>query len=272
MNDQKRNEVWDFINDYCENVELSFKDRWAQIKPDLYDKHIHETIGGLLARQCTLAIELANSPLTWNGNIAPLVLRCMTDAYITFAWILENIEDRTKKYIDYGLGQEKLFIEHLEEAIQEETDHLIKERMKIMVKYKKNWLNGQLAEWATDVNVGSWSGISTRDMAKAIGKESIYKFAYSPFSGAAHNMWQHVGVYNVEPCRNPLHNRHVVPTIKKAPNDPEFLYLASKYLSQTFDLFDEKMGVSIQRELPIDFFANHSFFNYAEQEINEEGS
>ena len=74
--------------------------------PRSIDKHVHEAIGGLLARQATLAIELARSPMMWIGNVAPLILRCMTDAYITLAWILDDRGDRAKKYTEYGLGQE----------------------------------------------------------------------------------------------------------------------------------------------------------------------
>ena len=89
--------IWEFIDGFCVNVTASFDERWSKITPDLFEKNIHEAIGGLLARQATLAIELARSPMIWNGNVAPLILRCMTDAYITFSWILEDIDDRTKK-------------------------------------------------------------------------------------------------------------------------------------------------------------------------------
>ena len=243
------NSLREFISGFCDNVTQSFNERWSKITSDLFDKHVHEAIGGLLARQATLAIELAKSPMMWNGNAAPLILRCMTDAYITLAWILEDPIDRAKKYIEYGLGQEKLFIE-----------------------YRKAWLNSQLAEWATDVNVGSWSGMSTREMAKAIGRESIYKFAYVPFSGPTHNMWQHVGVYNVQPCTNPLHNGHLVPTIRAAPNDPEFLYLAAKYVSQSFEIFDEKLGVHVERVLPIKYFLEHPFSNEPSEQSEERDS
>jgi hypothetical protein len=272
MVSRENNPLWEFIDGFCDNVLGGFNERWSKIRPDLFDKHIHEAMGGLLARQATLAIELARAPAIWNGNIAPLILRCMTDAHITFAWIFGNIEERSKTYIEYGLGQEKLFIEYLEEAIRENSDRDYAERLNAMVKPRKAWLNAQLAEWATDVNVGSWSGMSTRDMAKTADCESIYRFAYVPFSGAAHNMWQHVGVYNVERCRNPLHNGHLVPRIREMPSDPEFLYLAAKYVSETYELFDDKLNVSIERELPIDYFLNHPFFNAKAKHGKEDGS
>jgi len=250
-----------FIQSYTENVRAGFEDRWKQVKPEIYQKHIHEAIGGLLSRQATLAIEMAMAPSVWNGHVAPLFLRCMIDAYITLAWILDNPTQRSEKYIHYGLGQEKLYIEYLEESHREEPDSYDADAIKKMIEMRKSWLNSQLAEWATEVNVGSWSGISTREMAKEIGRESIYKHAYVPFSGPVHNMWQHVGIYNVVPCQNPLHKWHVVPRLRRAPFHPDFLYRSAKYVSLTYEIFDKKMGIKSSVALPEDFFLDHPLFS-----------
>ena len=251
----------DFISQYVKIVHSGFEKRWSQVKPEIYQKHVHECIGALLSRQATLTIEMAKSPSTWNGHVAPLFLRCMVDAYITFAWIMESRIDRSEKYINYGLGQEKLYIEYMEEALREDPESYDDESIREMIETRKTWLNSQLAEWATEVNVGSWSGISTRDMAKEIGRESIYKYAYVPFSGPAHNMWQHIGIYNVEPCKNPLHKWHVVPKIRHADIHPDFMYRSAKYISMTFELFDEKMDITCDVPLPDDFFSEHPLFS-----------
>lgn len=248
-----------FIEDFCQNVEQHFSQRMDLSKPDLYDKHILEVAGGLLARQCTLAIQLAKSPSIWNGHAAPLFLRCMTDGYITLGWILEDPQARATMYVKYGLGQEKLFVEYLEEGIRSETDPRQIQYLQQMIDVRKNWLNGQWAIWATDVNVGAWSGINTREMAQAIGKESIYKFAYVPFSGVAHNMWQHIGLYNVVPCTNPLHHGHLIPSIRKVPIDIDYLRLAAKYVTQTLELFDQKRGTVVNLPLPLDYLLDHSY-------------
>ena len=250
----------DFVEKYIQNVRAGFDGRWSQIKPEIYRKHVHECIGGLLSRQATLTIEMAKAPSTWNGHAAPLFLRCMVDAHITLAWILDDPTDRSEKYVHYGLGQEKLYVEYLEEALEEDPDSFDANRMREVIKLRRSWLNGQLADWATEVNVGSWSGISTRDMAKEIGRESLYRHAYVPFSGPVHNMWQHIGIYNVEPCRNPLHKWHVVPSIRRAPVHPDFMYRSSKYISQTYELFDKKMSTTCSTPLPEDFLLNHRLF------------
>jgi hypothetical protein len=256
----------EFIQGYEEIVTQGFDARLSQVTQEIYDKSISETVGALMSRQATLSIQMASAPAIWNGHAAPLFLRCMVEAYITFAWILADPNERSRKYIAYGLGQEKLIIAFLEEALSEESDAYDHESIKQMIEIRKGWLNSQLADWAAEVNVGSWSGMTAREMAKEIGRESIYKHAYVPFSGAAHNMWQHVGIYNVEPCTNPMHKWHVVPKIRRAPTDPDFMYRSAKYLSMTYVLFDEKMGIKCDIPLPEQYFIDHELFSDSDRD------
>ena len=215
-----------------------------------------------MSRQVILTTEMAFAPSTWNSHIAPLFLRCMVEAYITMAWILEDPKSRSKQYVEYGIGQEKLYIEFLEESISKCTDPSDLDMLERTIQGKKSWLNSQLAEWATEVNVGSWSGMSAREMAKEIGRESTYKYAYVPLSGAVHNMWQHVGMHNVRPCTNPLHKGHLVPIVRYNPfMEADYMRLSSKYMTMTFVLFDEKMGIKCNIQLPEDFFFEHELFS-----------
>ncbi len=259
-----------FVESYTDVVNLGFEQRIAQAKPDLQTKYVHECLWGLLARQATLSIELARAPSIWNGHVAPLFLRCMIDAYITMAWIFESPIDRSEKYVKYGLGQEKLYLEHLEQSLHEETDPENTESLNEIINLRRKWLTSQLAEWATEINLGSWSGHSAREMAIAIKRESLYHYAYVPFSGPVHNMWQHVGIYNVRQCENAMHKFHLIPTIKKASWEPDFMYRSSKYLSQSYELFDLKLNISCDIELPDDFFLRHELFSsFSEEENNK---
>lgn len=255
MNDKSKrhSKLEETVDKFCNLVLDGFSDRWRQVTPRIYDQCTYPVIGGLLSRQATLAMELARSPAIWNGHTAPLILRCMTDCYITFAWILENPEIRANKYVDYGLGQLKLHIAHLKEDLATadgDADPLLLK----MIDIREKWLNSQSADYFTDVNVGSWSEISTRDMAKEIDRESLYKFAYVPFSSAVHNMWHHVGAYNTKQCNNPLHKYHLVPCINDAHLDMDYLYRAAKYVSQTYELFDKKLEIESDVDLPITIF------------------
>ena len=66
-------------------------ERLSAWKTDLSREEEHAVLGALLARQVTLASELALSPSFWNGHVAPLLLRAMADVYIT----RKHSEDKT---------------------------------------------------------------------------------------------------------------------------------------------------------------------------------
>jgi hypothetical protein len=244
----------ELIEGYSANVADGFHSRWNSCAPEIYDNEISEAVGGLAARQSNLAIEMARNPGIWNVHIAPLVLRCMIDAHITLAWILVSPKDRSRDYIRYGLGQEKLFLEYLKNEADGIPEGEFDGGMSEVINEREAWMNSQLLEWAIEVNVGSWSGTSVRDMASESGCESLYKFVYVPFSGAVHNMWQHVGVNNMVTCLNPMHKFHRIPLIWSGEIDADYLYRSSKYVSRTFQLLDQKLGSSSEVQLPVDYF------------------
>lgn len=243
------NDVMEVMKSYCDVVEAGLNERWDKLPVEIYESETYEAIGGLMARQATLSIELALSPSIWTGHIAPLILRCMTDAHITLAWILVEPAERAKKYILYGLGQEKLQIEHLK--ADADTDD---EQIRQLIELKESWLNSQRRDFMTEVNVGNWAGLNTRQMAIESGCEGLYKFAYTPFSGVAHNMWQHVSVYNLKPCANPMHKFHKVATIREVPIDPDYVYRSAKYVDRTYKSIDEKYNLKIGTKMPLEYF------------------
>jgi hypothetical protein len=255
---EARDEFEIFLEGYVDNVVQGMHERWSRYRPDTYNHEGSDAIAGLMARQATLAVEFARNPGIWNGNLAPLVLRAMTDTHITIAWILKSPADRGREYIRYGLGQEKLQIELLENESDGMPDEETNPELLELIRHRRQWLNSQLQEWAIDVNVGSWSGKSVRDMSLEAGCESLYKFAYMPFSGAAHSMWQHVGIYNVERCTKALHKGHRIPRILSFEPDIDYLYRSAKYVSRTYSAFCDEFGFQVERLLPVDFFLQES--------------
>src|SRR5689334_6996519 len=95
------------LQQYTDQIAIELSARWNSWPINLAQTEVHEVIGGLMARQITLATQLATTPSMWTGHVAPLLLRTMTDAYITLAWIWKNPQDRSQKFILYGLGQAK---------------------------------------------------------------------------------------------------------------------------------------------------------------------
>ena len=249
--DEEKQELLETLVDNLISESISnFEDRWDQLEIDLYRTETFEVVGGLLSRQATLLIEMASAPSIWNGNIAPVVLRSMTDLHITLSWILNEPDERSKKYILYGLGQEKLLIEHYRVLLEEKDDPDIKK----MVELKEAWLESQRREYMTEVNVGNWAHLDTRKMSQEADCESLYKFAYTPFSMVAHNMWNHISLYNMSLCKNPLHKNHKRPAIFKVPIDMDYLYRATKYYDKTLRYFDEKMGTKPKEQYPLDWW------------------
>lgn len=226
---------------YVLRIRAEFYERWQKWPIDLAETEKHEVVGGLLARLVTLATQLASVPPVWNGHVAPLILRSMTDAYITLAWIFGDPVVRARRFIEYGLGQEKLQIELLRESIADEDDVPTRR----LIEARESWVNSQQYLFLTEVNVGSWSGSDTRTMAAEAECLDLYRYAYTPFSSAVHNMWNHIGKYNLTHCTNPLHKYHRIPIDPDLGIEPDYLYRAAKYVQKGFDLFDEKTGVSV---------------------------
>lgn len=96
------------ISRYTEKINQEMRERWNSWQIDLTKKELTEVIFGLISRQVTIIAQYASAPTFWNGDLAPIILRCLVDNYINFAWILKAPEDRTKQFIMHGLGQAKL--------------------------------------------------------------------------------------------------------------------------------------------------------------------
>lgn len=207
--------------------------------PDFQAPEIFNVVTALLARQATLAIEMASAPQLWNGHSAPLFLRAMTDVHITLAWILLDPKTRARQYIDHGLGQAVLELEHRKKRL-ESVDKDSKEDLERMIRLYQPWIDTQRWNFLVEVNVGSWSGKTTREMAEEAGILDFYNHVYTPFSQCAHSTWYHVGRYNSGPSGSPLTRQLWMPQIAYSPSDVWNLSLAAKYLDKSFNIFDEK--------------------------------
>jgi hypothetical protein len=151
----------------------------------------------------------------------------------------------------HGLGQEKLIIEHQKAKLTSEGVDPSKDPIILELE---DWLNSQRYSFLTEVNVGSWSGLDTRKMAEDSGCLDLYNYAYTRFSAATHNMWNHVAKYNLARCPSALHRHHRIPVILSVPPYLDYVYRAAKYVKKAFTLFDEKVGISIDVSSALDEF------------------
>jgi hypothetical protein len=206
--------------------------------PDFQAPEVFNVLTALLARQATLAIEFASAPQLWNYHSAPLFLRAMTDVHITLAWILLDPKARARQYIDHGLGQAVLELEHRKKLLESAKDDR-KDELKQFIRTFEAWIDAQTWNFLVEVNVGAWSGKSTREMAQEAGILDFYNYVYTPFSQCAHSTWYHVGRFNSRPSESPLTGQLWVARIEPA-SDIWTLSLAAKYLDKSFNTFDEK--------------------------------
>jgi uncharacterized protein DUF5677 len=237
MNDERK--IEEFVRAIEAKVRQELRLRCEAYTPDFHAPEVFNVVTALLSRQATLAIELALSPQSWNGHSAPLFLRAMTDVHITLSWILIDAKTRARQYIDHGLGQAVLELEHRKKGL-ESADENAKESLRQIIRASEAWINAQRWNFLVEVNVGAWSGKTTREMAEEAGILDFYNYVYTPFSQCAHSTWYHVGRYNSAPSESPLTRQLWMPRIIDSPTDVWNLNLAAKYLDKSFNTFDEK--------------------------------
>jgi hypothetical protein len=240
--DEGRIEPWALINDYCSNVDRELAERLEAWPPDFTQIHVHEVIGGMLAREATLAKEVARAPALWTGHSAPILLRAMADAYINIAWLLIDPVERCRRFILFGLGQAKLELEHRRVQIGTRKPTPQEEAM---LEAGERWIESQRISGLLDVDLGKWSSLSVRQMAGEADCIDFYNYVYTPFSACAHSMWHHVARYDLKECGNPLHRYHRRPISEAHTPDPHYLTLAAEYWNKTLGTFDRKHGLTL---------------------------
>lgn len=232
--------VDDLVSMYVDALDAEFQAHIDAWQMDVSDQAAHEVVGGLLARQVTLAREFALNPAIWTHGSAPVLLRAMADVYISFAWVLEDRAARSRKYIEYGLGQAKLELEH--RRAEAEGKELSEEEAAPMDAMEA-WIERQRLLAFVEVDLSNGPGPSTRKMAEEAECLDFHRHVYAPFSAAVHSTWRHVALHNLVECENELHHPHRLPVIGRQDLDPWYLHLAAKYCAKTFRRYRYKLGV-----------------------------
>jgi hypothetical protein len=232
-----QNSLRDLLAAFEARIRNDLRLRCEAYVPDLQVPEAFNVLTALLARQATLAIELSTAPPIWNQHSAPLFLRAMADVHITLAWILLDAKNRARQYIEHGLGQAVLELEHLKKQAAAGTN-VDQSIFKSMVDAEQKWIDFQKWGFLIEVNVGAWSGKTTREMAEQAGILDFYNQVYTPFSQCAHSTWSHVGRYNSSPSKSPLTRPLWTACIVDAGVGPGALNLAAQLLDKSFNAFD----------------------------------
>lgn len=242
------------LDGYIECIRQSVAVRNGPTVPvDLYRPEIPSVLAGLLARQATLAMRLAQSPPTWDGHIAPLILRPMVECLVSFRWIIKDPTVRATEYVSYALGQAKLTLSKMQNEIEQREDQDSKENTLKAAQMQEAWILSQRLIQYVDVNLGSWAGMSIQKMCQETESEDLYNFWFVPHSACAHNTWHHVSIWNTRVCKNPLHHEHRLSHIASPDLTLAYVQQSSGFLSDLLEEFDRFYGVGFTEEDPFLF-------------------
>ena len=241
--EEPEDELGRIITRFRNSARIEFYSRLNAWKFDLNEIEQYEVIGALLARQVSLVNDLAGSPRIWTDHSAPLILRAMADVYIHLAWIFGSRQERAKKFIQDGLGSIKLEVAHKKADLENNGDP--DGQLSRNIEFLESWIASQRLDDLVEVNLGSWSGLSTRAMAQEANCLDFYNYVYQPFSNAAHSSWSHVSIHNSSYCLNPTHRIHRVAISENHDPDLNWLVLGAKYLNKSFKQYDEKITITV---------------------------
>jgi hypothetical protein len=214
----KESKLEDLLRAIEAKIRQELRVRCEAYTPDFRAPEVFNVLTALIARQATLTIHFASAPQLWNQHSGPLFLRAMTDVHITLSWILLEPETRARQYIDHGLGQAVLELEHRKSRL-ESADEDTKENMEQIIRAQEAWIDTQRWNFLVEINVGAWSGKTAREMAREAGILDFYNYVYTPFSQCAHSTWYHVGRYNSGPSTSPLTRQLWMPQMIESPSD-----------------------------------------------------
>jgi hypothetical protein len=182
-------------------------------KIDLYNPNKDEVVLGLFSRFTRLCVIFFKTPELWSQDLSRILLRCLADTCITLCFLLKENDDQLfKDFIEYGKGQEKLLMLHLQDSHPngigpsgETVDQLASE------------IGGWIAPELIDINLSGWTKQSVRDMAEKCDLQKIYRLIYAPTSSDIHGSWTSIKNTNLTYCKNPLHRNHRIPQRMEVP-------------------------------------------------------
>jgi len=182
------------------------------LKPDLYDPTKDEVLFGLFARMTRLYCLMLEDPFLWARDIGGIILRCLADTAITFVYLaLKGGLEDFKRFIEYGEGQQKLLMLHLQDNYPEESS---------LEGLRADDLSDRLGDFfpeLLDIELGHWAKKDTRRLAQDVGMERLYRLVYSPTSSDLHGSWLSLKHSNLVHCVEPLHRFHRLPVFVEPP-------------------------------------------------------
>lgn len=225
---------------------------WKQVTCDLYDTERDEILFGLFSRLIRLYCLIVEEPSLWNRDTGGIMLRCITECAITFSYlVISGSSDDFRKFRQYGDGQEKLLMLHLQDSY--EGDTTLEGRN---IEAISEELGGFGVE-ATNIELGHWNKKDTRKLAKEAGMERFYRLVYSPTSSDVHGTWLSLKLSSLIRCAEPLHRFHRLPSYTEPPAYINTIHITQEICLYCIRLAIENLGYpelsTPFRDIPIAF-------------------
>jgi len=187
--------------------------------PDPSDFEKTSVLSGLLARASALGLDMLTEQSSWKAEIGGILLRCLCETLILLAWLLHKDEKGLyQRFVQYSLGQQDLYGLKLEgyEGYREAFQALRLGDEKLADNMAKDSWDAQMRT----INLGNWADTDTRKMAEEGGTKVYYDLVFSLCSADVHSQFISLVRWNMVPCKNPLHNYHLLPAFGRRVYNP----------------------------------------------------
>jgi hypothetical protein len=211
---------------------------WSNSPVDLAHPLESELYGALITRQVRFVRHLLSKPDYWNSELGGLVLRSMAEAAMTLGWLVRNggPDDRERFWL-YGLGQEKLALDHL--AAAPLTGDFLVRRRERDIAARREWLESQRTNQLLPVDLANWTTLTVRQLAEQGGMINTYNAVYGPMSAHVHGSWNAIGRTSMRYCMNPLHRFHMIPDVEAVTIDLTVPLASLRVLQEGWEAYRE---------------------------------
>lgn len=223
---KEKSRIFKYFNDDLKSI----RSNWVG---ELNNSYKFEVCSSLFSRISTITFDLLTNISFLMIPYPFILLRCISESYILLRWLCEKGgREEYIKFIEYGLGQEKLYIEHLKSIDAPDDSELLE-----TIQYRERWLETNKYEFLIPVNVSNNPfDLSIRDMAIEVGDKDFFDFEYSLYSNFTHGHWNSISRLYMTTCLNPLHGLHLVPFLHPQTVDFKMIDKILNYYELSLDL------------------------------------
>ena len=183
----------------------------TELRIDLYDPRRDEVLFGLFARLTRLYVLMADDPFLWARDVSGIMLRPLAETAITFSYLAKvGIAQDFERFIEYGEGQQKLLMLHLQDNYPGKTS---------LEGLSSEQLAEEIDIWPeiVEIELGNWSKKDARKLAQEAGLKDLYRLVFTPASSDLHGSWVSLKSSNLVRCAEPLHRWHRLPSCAEPP-------------------------------------------------------